>query len=109
MDACEQGRICTLNRDEMGDRVEAWKSLNRACLVSQSEDCQGLTLVYKLSEQSERMLEKLIRLEKVCCGDGGMHFQVSKQEDALTLRVRLSEAIQGRQEAAQILSVFASK
>jgi len=109
MDACEQGRICTLNRDEMGDRVQAWKSLNQACLVSRADDGEGLTLVYRLSEQSERMLDDLVRLEKICCGDSGMHFQVSRQEETLTLRVRLSEAIQGKPEAAQILSAFASK
>lgn len=108
MDTCQPGQICTLDRDEMGDRVRAWISLNRASLASQSRDDQGLTLVYRRSEQSEQALDELVRLEHICCSEGGIQFSLSKQKKTLTLRVTLSKDIQQQPEASEILNALAS-
>lgn len=66
-DRSEAAIACSLKSTELSDRVEVWRRLARKALREARSTAQGVHLVFAGSEETQRELEELARLESECC------------------------------------------
>jgi hypothetical protein len=76
---------CSLDPKELRNRRTVWESLARAALRDQHATPTGVRLVYSASDEAERLLRELARLEADCCSFADWH--VERRDDDVLLDV----------------------
>ncbi|HZC99489.1 MAG TPA: hypothetical protein VFA46_04635 [Actinomycetes bacterium] len=77
---------CALDPAEFVDRRSVWEALAQVALKGLRPTADGVELVYAASEEVERLLHQLVRLENECCSFAA--WRVSRRgEDELILDV----------------------
>jgi hypothetical protein len=76
---------CSLDPAQLADRRCTWEALARVALKELRPTADGVELVYALSEEVERVLHQLARLETKCCSFA--EWRVSRRGDDLVLDV----------------------
>ena len=84
-DRPEAAIACSLQSGELVDRVEVWEGLARNALREARSTAHGVHLVFAGSEEAQRELEELARLESECCSFA--EWRVTRTGDGVVLEV----------------------
>jgi hypothetical protein len=84
-DGLELAIACSLQPAELGDRRAVWERLAERALRETRFAAEGVQLVYARSEETQRELEELARLEAQCCSFA--EWRVTRRGDEILLDV----------------------
>ncbi len=76
---------CSLQSRQLSDRLAVWERLGERTLRQSRSTTHGVQLVYAGSEETERELEELARLEGHCCSFA--QWRVTRSGDKVLLDV----------------------
>lgn len=80
---------CSLEEQELADRVSAWASLFEESLIHRSSSATGVRIQLRSAPDVLQRLEELIELEAKCCA--WMSFTIAG-EDELTVDIHADDA-----------------
>lgn len=84
---------CSLNRDELADRREAWYRLAAGSFDDRRLTDRGQQLVFRRDPGVEEALHELAKLERECCAFADWNLSVSDGQIVLEVTGRSDEGI----------------